>query len=1055
MFSSKSKRSHRMMAVLLSWMLFVGLSVFAGVHAANPAGNDLFLATDHHGSLEVVVSDAAFVRSCYVDINFSLLSRCAPGDTLGLNLFDDLYFTAVLDERTTDAWGETWVGHLDGIQLSQFILVLGREQVSASIAMPSGIYQVRYAGGVHVIHQIDQALFPPEADPIEVSPDLVTDRPMDTTAPGALHDDGSVIDVLVAYTPLASSAAGGTIGMENLIRLAVEETNQSYQNSAITQRLNLVHMVEVAYTESGNMQTDLGYLSGTADSYMNEVHQLRNTYAADVVSLILESTQYCGMSYMMSFEGSYFQSSAFSVVARVCATGYYSLGHELGHNMGAHHDWYVNSSVSPSTYSHGYVNAADGWRTIMAYNTECTDQGRTCTRLQFWSNPNVYYGGDPMGFSYGTSSSCQTSVFGPRCDADNHRVLNDTADTVANFRVSASSATATPTRTPTLTPALTSTPTPLKTATPTLTPTPSPLPSPASFPIYGGFETGQLGVGWSTQTTAQGRVLVSNAYPYAGSYSVLLDDSVGDTTSSFASLFLTVNLAGQSDVQLDFWWRDFGDEDDAEDGVFISGDYGAHWYSIYPFTGSITTYQHAVIDLDAAAAAHSLALNDHFQIKFQFYDNYPITSDGYAIDEVHLQSAATPTPTWTASPTPHYGALSVLLVDDDDNTPDVRSYYTQALDQLGMGYTVWNTGNSDDEPASANLGLYDVIIWFTGDGYLGNVIGPSSASEAILGSWLDSGGCMLISGQDYVYDRGLTPFIQTYLGVQGGLNDATQTTVTGTGTVFNALGVLSLAYPFSNYSDVITPSLSSEVAFLGNKGPAAVQKETTAYRTTFWGFPFESLPSSMDRKNALQAFLTWCDQPYASTPTPTPTLGHSLTPTVTPTPTLTPPVTATPTVTLTPRPIDPTSTPTPTTTSTALPGVWAKNAWVTDRSFALKDIFMPGDEILYVGNVENDTGITHTLTLDWLVDGPCGSIFEWSGDATIPADSLLIFGDTAYPIIVGDPHTPIIVEYTRVPIDACSGTYTFTFSVTFEGRITSQSSVFSVLANSFLPLLLR
>jgi len=36
---------------------------------------------------------------------------------------------------------------------------------------------------------------------------------------------------------------------------------------------------------------------------------------------------------------------------------------------------------------------------------------------------------------------------------------------------------------------------------------------------------------------------------------------------------------------------------------------------------------------------------------------------------------------------PAYGA-DVLLVDDDDNSPDVRGYYTAALDALGVSYTV-------------------------------------------------------------------------------------------------------------------------------------------------------------------------------------------------------------------------------------------------------------------------------------------------------------------------------------------------------------------------------
>ena len=38
----------------------------------------------------------------------------------------------------------------------------------------------------------------------------------------------------------------------------------------------------------------------------------------------------------------------------------------------------------------------------------------------------------------------------------------------------------------------------------------------------------------------------------------------------------------------------------------------------------------------ALAASNGLALNDHFMIKFQFYDDYPIATDGYSIDDVRL-----------------------------------------------------------------------------------------------------------------------------------------------------------------------------------------------------------------------------------------------------------------------------------------------------------------------------------------------------------------------------------------------------------------------------------
>ncbi len=172
------------------------------------------------------------------------------------------------------------------------------------------------------------------------------------------------------------------------------------------------------------------------------------------------------------------------------------------------------------------------------------------------------------------------------------------------------------------------------------------IPVPASFPYYNGFESGALGAEWITQFTFEGRVQVGTSYAYTGTYSLLLDDALNDSTFSIAAAILTVDLSGQAQVELDFWWREFADENHAEDGVFISDDNGAHWYPLFSFNDGPEFWRHQIIDLDAAATAHGLTLNDHFQIKFQFYDGSPIPADGYAFDEVQVRPNAAPTLAW-------------------------------------------------------------------------------------------------------------------------------------------------------------------------------------------------------------------------------------------------------------------------------------------------------------------------------------------------------------------------------------------------------------------------
>ena len=202
----------------------------------------------------------------------------------------------------------------------------------------------------------------------------------------------------------------------------------------------------------------------------------------------------------------------------------------------------------------------------------------------------------------------------------------------------------------------------------------------------------------------------------------------------------------------------------------------------------------------------------------------------------------------------------ILLVDDDDNNPDVRASYTDVLDGLGLLYDVWDTANTDNEPDVATLLQYDVVIWFTGDEF-GGAAGPGGATEGALGTYLDAGNCLFISSQDYLYDRGLTAFMSNYLGLASGANDSgNYTSVTGQGTVYGGLGPYTLGYPFTDYSDIFNPAANAELAFIGNNGNgAAIAKDSGVYKTTFWGYPFEALPAG-DRGVVMQTTLSWCGQ---------------------------------------------------------------------------------------------------------------------------------------------------------------------------------------------------
>ena len=238
--------------------------------------------------------------------------------------------------------------------------------------------------------------------------------------------------------------------IETNIALAVTETNTSYAWSDVSTRLRMVKVEEVDYTEYDPDGPSVGTnpcLSGcdgpfdaalddlrNGDNGLDIAERLRNAYGADMVALIIDDTQYCGLAAGI-LPGA---DQAYQVTAWNCATGYYSFGHEFGHLQGAHHDAFV---VSPGNrgvtidgtfynYNLGWTNTTDWWRTIMAYNNACSDAGGTCPRLQRWSNPNKSF--EWVEFDAAADAGPADAMGGPT--AKNYDILSLSASTVAGWR---------------------------------------------------------------------------------------------------------------------------------------------------------------------------------------------------------------------------------------------------------------------------------------------------------------------------------------------------------------------------------------------------------------------------------------------------------------------------------------------------------------------------------------------------------------------------------------------------------------------------------------------
>ncbi len=236
----------------------------------------------------------------------------------------------------------------------------------------------------------------------------------------------------------------------------------------------------------------------------------------------------------------------------------------------------------------------------------------------------------------------------------------------------------------------------------------------------------------------------------------------------------------------------------------------------------------------------------------------PAGEGWHAIDTTILTAHLVVSPTLVASATVTTKTPAPILLVDDDRWYDEESHYQQALDNNGSPYDYWevNDGWPWESPSLEVLQRYPVVIWFTSYDWYQTL---TADDETRLSTYLYGGGSLFFSGQDYLYTRGLTSFGEDYLGVLSYTEDMTTTLAVGEpgSLVGDNLGPYDLVYPFANYSDVLTPTVWSDVAFRGDQGLAVgLAHDTPTYRTVFFAFPFEALDAAATDR-VMERIIGW------------------------------------------------------------------------------------------------------------------------------------------------------------------------------------------------------
>ena len=398
-----------------------------------------------------------------VRMNREAAERAATTGSMEVGLPDGTRYPVVFERVKQGPRGNmTWIGRV----ASPFgdlaaVLTYGRDGVFGVLPTPEGtILQVKTSHGQAWLEP-DPGILPPGVDPEAPFPDYVI--PQQPAAPHmlaanapvallpaqsagsapapamqALHAHGqtpssfsmvapadgalSEITVLGVYTTNLVDERGSVEAAETEFINLLEVSNQAMIDSGTTGRFTLVGLLETDYPAAVFNNVVLSDLSGNQLKDGLDIHAERDAHGADLVALLrpyAPNDTSCGIAYLTAggLQGpNVWPSSGYSVTA----CGSYTMAHELGHNLGSHHDRETATTDGVLSYgafefSFGYrQSASPAFATIMAYN----QAGQS--RLGYFSAPD--------------NSLCLGVACGVADMSDNVRSINLMVEAVSRFR---------------------------------------------------------------------------------------------------------------------------------------------------------------------------------------------------------------------------------------------------------------------------------------------------------------------------------------------------------------------------------------------------------------------------------------------------------------------------------------------------------------------------------------------------------------------------------------------------------------------------------------------
>ena len=254
------------------------------------------------------------------------------------------------------------------------------------------------------------------------------------------------------------------------------------------------------------------------------------------------------------------------------------------------------------------------------------------------------------------------------------------------------------------------------------------------------------------------------------------------------------------------------------------------------------------VALNATAVELGPCASDLVTVTVQIPANLPRN----IVHEFEITAVSQNDPSVQVSLPIHHKTPDHILLVDDDRWYNQEAIYRAALTEAGFTFDEWDIGwdnNIKGSPPLSLLNAYDAIIWYTGYDWFAPI---TSQENKTLAAYLAQGGRLFLSSQDFLYYNHTTPLAKTYLGIIDYQESITPTLIYQGHPAMppNLAEPLPLTYTnFKNNGDGLAWGPYAAPFVWHDQGMAAgvansnSPQASTLYRTLFFGFPFEKLPT--------------------------------------------------------------------------------------------------------------------------------------------------------------------------------------------------------------------